>query len=124
MKTKTIFYLLAAQNLLIGALLYFGAEAISIAAGASAQGLAESTAGNMGLGASFVGMAAITYSIRNLTGDSAKSALKGWGIAGLIILGELVSRMIQNPDFTPPLGFLITGITFIILAFYSATKTA
>ena len=120
MNSKTTLTILSAYNAIIGALLYFAATSIASASmiGAPAEAIEAATSSNMGTGAIFLGFGVFTFFVRGAESLTAKNAQLGWGIGGSIILIELLLRMSQNNNFTPPIAFIITGAVFIAFAFF------
>ena len=58
-----------------------------------------------------------------IKGEDAKKGLTGWGLAGSVILLDLVYRMLTNDNFSPPLYFLISGALAVGFSFYGAIKS-
>tara|TARA_B110000003_G_scaffold111447_1_gene114072 strand:+ start:7738 stop:8109 length:372 start_codon:yes stop_codon:yes gene_type:complete len=122
MNTKTLFTICSSYNIIVGLMLYFMAEQIALQSGADASSLQAAAGGNMNTATAFLGLGILTYMIRGIKGRDAKKGLIGWGIAGSIILLELIYRMMTNDNFHPPLYFLISGGLVIGLSFYGSTK--
>lgn len=125
MNSKTILMILSAYNAAVGLLLFFAAAVIAKQALplASDEVLDIAAGNNQSLGVAYLGIGILTFFIRNAVGDIARNAQIGWGIAGSLILLNLVRGMLTYPDFHPPIGFLITGTLVIAFAFWGATKT-
>ena len=122
MKTKNIFLILGTANAILGAILYFGAEEISIAAGVSDSGLLEATYGRMALGGSIAGQGLLTLFLRNLTGQGAKNALLGYVAAGVLQMVVILSRICTDENYAAPFALIVPVFFLIALAFYGSRK--
>ena len=71
----------------------------------------------------FLGFGILTFMIRGIQGSDAKKGLIGWGIAGSVILLQLIYRMLKSDNFYPLLYFLISGGLVFTVSFYVSTKT-
>jgi len=122
MNPKTLFTICAAYNAIVGLMLYFMAEQIALQSGAEVSSLEAAAGGNMNTATAFLGLGILTFMIRGIQGPDAKKGLIGWGIAGSVILLELIYRMTTNDNFHPPLYFLISGALVIAVSFYGSTR--
>ena len=123
MNSKIIFTICAIYNLIVGLMLYFMAEQIALQSGADTASLEAAVGGNMNTATAFLGLGILTFMIRGIKGEEAKKGLTGWGLAGSVILLDLVYRMLTNDNFSPPLYFLISGAFVVAFSFYGATKS-
>ena len=122
MNTKTTFTICSAYNVIVGLMLYFMAEQIALQSGADASSLLSAAGGNMNTATAFLGLGIMTFMVRDIRGKDAKKGLIGWGIAGSVILIELIYRMLTTDNFHPPLYFLASGGLVVAFSFYGSTK--
>ncbi|MDG2372305.1 MAG: hypothetical protein P8L83_06795 [Flavobacteriaceae bacterium] len=122
MNSKILFTICAAYNAIVGFMLYFMAEQIALQSGAEESSLEAAAGGNMNTATAFLGLGILTFMIRGIQGPDAKKGLIGWGIAGSVILLELIYRMTSNDSFHPPLYFLISGALVIAVSLYGSTR--